>query len=170
MRWFLAAVATAGCAAMAAQFGAVPVLPALCYLAMIAVALSAIDVVEHRLPDEMTLPSYPVVVGLLAIPRDWERLEFALLGLAGAWAIYTLLAVIYRSGIGWGDVKLSGVLGLYLGWFGLRVFLVGLLAGFALAAVTGVALVAARRATWKTQLPYGPFMFAGVLAAVLIWG
>jgi leader peptidase (prepilin peptidase)/N-methyltransferase len=67
-------------------------------------------------------------------------------------------------------VKLSGVAGLYLGWFGARAFVTGLAGGFVLAAVAGLALIAAGRATRKTQLPFGPFILGGAVAAMLIFG
>jgi leader peptidase (prepilin peptidase)/N-methyltransferase len=171
----LAAGALACCAAMALRFGATPLLPALCFLAALAVPLTVIDIRERRLPDRLTLPSYPVALALLGIASLFIHngggiLLHALAGLAGAAVFYLLLALIYPAGLGWGDVKLSGVLGLYLGWFGLRVWVCGILGGFVLAGVTGVALIAARRATRKTQVPFGPFMLAGTLAAILVLG
>lgn len=159
---------------MAARFGFTPLLPALCFLVAIAVPLTVIDVREKRLPDRLTLPSYPAALALLGIaaifpPNGPARLEHALLGLAAAGAFYLLLAAIYPGGIGLGDVKLAGVLGLYLGWFGARVFLAGILGGFVLATVIGVALIATGRATRKTQLPFGPFMLAATMLAMLIF-
>ncbi|MBV9379058.1 MAG: hypothetical protein JOY82_21805 [Streptosporangiaceae bacterium] len=65
-------------------------------------------------------------------------------------------------------MKLAGVLGLYFGWCGARTFAAGLVGGFVLAAVFGVALIAAGRATRKTQLPFGPFMLAGAVGAILV--
>ena len=59
------------------------------------------------------------------------------------------------------------MLGLYLGWLGARTFVAGILGGFLLAAVYGVALMIARKASRKTQVPFGPFMLAGALAAIL---
>jgi leader peptidase (prepilin peptidase)/N-methyltransferase len=169
MRWAVAGAA-AGCGAMMLRFGFTALLPALCYLAVVAAPLTVIDIREHRLPDRLTLPSYPISVALLALPNGRDRLLSALVGLAVALAVYLALALVYPAGIGWGDVKLSGVLGLYLGWFGARAFVAGLAGGFVLAAVAGLALIAAGRATRKTQVPFGPFMLGGAMAAVLIFG
>jgi leader peptidase (prepilin peptidase)/N-methyltransferase len=155
---------------MMLRFGFTPLLPALCYLAVVAAPLTVIDIREHRLPDRLTLPSYPIALALLALPNGRDRLLSALVGLAVALAFYLLLALVYPAGIGWGDVKLSGVLGLYLGWFGARAFVAGLAGGFVIAAVAGLALIAAGRATRKTQVPFGPFMLGGAMAAVLIFG
>lgn len=172
------ATLTAGvacCAAMAARFGWTVLLPALCFLVLLGVPLTVIDIRQHRLPDRLTLPAYPAALALLGIAviymQNAQRLlTHALLGLAAALVFYLLLAVIYPAGIGFGDVKLAGVLGLYLGWFGARAFLAGLAGGFVLAAVFGIALIAAGRATRKTQVPFGPFMLAGAVGAILILG
>jgi leader peptidase (prepilin peptidase)/N-methyltransferase len=67
-------------------------------------------------------------------------------------------------------VKLSGLLGLYLGWLGLGALAAGLFLGYLFAAVAGLGLIATRRASRKSHLAFGPFLLAGALAAVLITG
>lgn len=101
------AAAGAGCAAMGLRLGPTPALPAFCFLAAVAVPLTIIDVREKRLPDALTLPSYPaaaVLLGLAAIfiPNGRWHFLHAILGLAAAGAFYVLLTVIYPAGIGWG--------------------------------------------------------------------
>ena len=157
------------------RFGASPVLPAFCYLAAVSVALAFIDVAHRRLPDVLTLPSYPVAIAALGVatpfvPRGAGHLIDAAIGLACASAFYLILALVYPVGIGWGDVKLSGLLGLYLGWVGLRALVIGVAAGFVLAAVAGLALIAAGKATGKSQLAFGPFMLAGSLTVIIAAG
>jgi prepilin signal peptidase PulO-like enzyme (type II secretory pathway) len=166
------ATTVAAFAAMGLRFGGSATLPAFCYLAAAAVALAFIDARVSRLPDPLTLTSYPVAAALLGVaaavlPHGPALFGHAVVGAAVALAFYLLLAVISPAGIGWGDVKLSGVIGLYLGWLGVRAFLAGLVGGFLLAAVVGVALITAGRASRKTQLPFGPFMLAAAVAAVL---
>jgi leader peptidase (prepilin peptidase)/N-methyltransferase len=68
--------------------------------------------------------------------------------------------------MGFGDVKLAGVLGLYLGWLGWAPLAVGTLAAFLLGGIVGVALMAGGRAGRKTALPFGPSMLAGALIAL----
>jgi leader peptidase (prepilin peptidase) / N-methyltransferase len=157
------------------RFGASPVLPAFCYLAAISVALAFIDVAHKRLPDLLTLPSYPVAIVALGVaapfvPHGGSHLVHATIGLVCAFAFYLILALVYPAGIGWGDVKLSGLLGLYLGWIGFDALVIGLAAGFVLAAVAGVALLATGRATRTSQLAFGPFMLAGALVVVIASG
>jgi leader peptidase (prepilin peptidase) / N-methyltransferase len=162
-------------AALALRLGASPALPAFCYLGAAGVALALIDTRCQRLPDLLTLPSYPaglVLLGIAALttPDGGRHFLTGLAGLAAAWLLFLAQALIYPAGIGWGDVKLSGLLGLYLGWLGVSTLLAGLILGYLLAAVAGLALLAARRATRKSQLPFGPFLLAGALAAILLSG
>lgn len=162
-------------AVMALRFWFSPVLPAAWYLAATGVALSVIDIRQHRLPDRLTLPSYPAALLLLGgagllLPGGLGRLAGAFAGMAVAGGFFLLLAFLQPTGIGWGDVKLSGVLGFYLGWFGTAALAAGLLGAFALAAVTGVALIVAGRATRKSHLPLGAFMLAAALAVIAAGG
>jgi len=99
-----------------------------------------------------------------------SHLIHAFIGLACASAFYLILALVYPAGIGWGDVKLSGLLGLYLGWIGPAALVIGLSAGFVLAAVAGVGLIVAGQATRKSQIAFGPFMLAGTLAVIACLG
>jgi leader peptidase (prepilin peptidase)/N-methyltransferase len=92
----------------------------------------------------------------------------ALLSGAAMYAVYFLLCFAYPAGMGFGDVKLAGVLGMYTGWLGWGNWAVGLFLGFFLGGVFGIALIAARRGGRKSAVPFGPFMLLGVLLAVLV--
>lgn len=158
---------------MAVRFGASPVLPAFCFLAAIGVALAFIDAGHRRLPDALTLLAYPVALALLgvaapAVSDGGRHFLVALIGLAAAWLLFLIQALIYPAGIGWGDIKLSGVLGLYLGWLGVGALVAGLFLGYLLAALAGLGLLAARRATRKSLLPFGPFLLVGTLIAIVL--
>lgn len=146
-------------------------LPAFLYLGAISVALAMIDIDAHRLPDAIVLPSYGVVAVLLLLPTalagDWHQLVRAVLGGAALFGWYLVLALIYPAGMGLGDVKLAGLLGTYLGWLGWGVLLAGGFLGFLLGGVVGVALMAVGRAGRKSAIPFGPFMLAGTLIAVV---
>src|SRR5260221_1406415 len=116
------------------RFGASPLLPAFCYLAAVGVPLAFIDARHRRLPDLLTLPSYPAALLLLGVaapfvPSGGRHLVYGLIGMAAVWLFFVLQAFIYPAGIGWGDVKLSGVIGLYLGWFGIGAVLAGIIGG-----------------------------------------
>lgn len=160
-------------AVMAVRFGLDAALPAFLYLAAIGVALWMIDLDVKRLPNAIVLPSYGVAGGLLTVAAaatgEWGSLLRAVLGMAALFGLYFLLALVYPAGMGFGDVKLAGVLGLYLGWLGWAEVVSGGFLGFLLGGVIGLALMAVRRAGRKSQIPFGPFMLAGALIAIL-WG
>ena len=148
-------------------------LPAYLYLGAIGVALAMIDVDVKRLPNMIVLPSYIVATTLLlgaaTVSGEWSNLLRALLGMTSLYVFYFLLALAYPAGMGFGDVKLAGVLGLYLGWLGWAELIAGGFLGFLFGGLVGGALMVAQRAGRKSQIPFGPFMLTGALAAIL-WG
>ena len=152
-------VTLATVAAVMARFGLNPQTPAFCYLAAAGVPLAFADVREHRLPNALTLPSYPASLLLLGVaapfvPGGTGRFVHALIGMAVAVVLFLLLLLASPAGLGMGDVKLAGPLGAYLGWLGATAFAAGLMAAWLLAAVTGLGLMTAGRASRKTQLPF----------------
>jgi leader peptidase (prepilin peptidase)/N-methyltransferase len=150
--------------------GLLPALPAYLYFVAIGIALALIDIDHHRLPNAIVLPSYPVVLTLLTIAaawqHDWSALLRALESGAVLYAFYFVLAFAYPAGMGFGDVKLAGILGVLLGYLSWSALLIGGFAGFLLGAVAGVAVMASGRGNRKTALPFGPFMIAGTLLAI----
>jgi leader peptidase (prepilin peptidase) / N-methyltransferase len=146
-------------------------LPAYLYLAAIGVALAMIDIDVHRLPNAIVLPSYAVVAVLLLVPAAldgrWDDLVRALLGGLVLFAAYFLLVFIHPAGMGFGDVKLAGVLGAYLGWIGWGALAVGAFLGFLLGGLYGALLLLLRRAGRKSAIPFGPFMLLGAVVGVL---
>jgi leader peptidase (prepilin peptidase)/N-methyltransferase len=159
-------------AAMAIRFGVDWVLPAYLYLAAVGLALALIDLDCKRLPDALTLPSYPVAAALLGgaalLGSESGSIVTALLGGAAMFAVYFALCFAYPAGMGFGDVKLAGVLGMYTAWLGWGAWAVGLFLGFFLGGVFGIALIAVKKGGRKTAVPFGPFMLLGVLIAVLV--
>ena len=142
------------------------------------VALALIDYDTKRLPDKLTLPTY--VVGIAALLSDsahsghWHPFVRALGGMAALFGFYLATRVIGgallgKTAMGLGDVKLSGVLGLLLAWFSWGALVVGAFAGFLVGAVGGIALIASGRGKLATKIPYGPYMLAGALVGIL-WG
>ncbi len=159
-------------ALLAWRFGLSWELPAYLYLGGVGIALAFIDLDTKRLPNVLVLPSYVVALVLLALPAlldaRWDDYLRALLGAVALFAFYFLLAFIYPAGMGFGDVKLAGVLGMYLGWLGWGAVIVGGFLGFFLGGLVGGALMVARKAGRKSAIPFGPFMVAGALIAVFV--
>jgi leader peptidase (prepilin peptidase)/N-methyltransferase len=143
------------------------------YLAAVSVALAAIDVGQHRLPNAIVLPSYAVGVLLLGLAAvlaaDWAQLARTIVSGLLLFAFYLVLALISPRGMGFGDVKLAGALGLFLGFAGWGTLVIGALAPFLLGGAFALFLLVARRADRKTSVPFGPWMLLGAWIAIL-WG
>ena len=141
------------------------VLAAFLYLAAISVALAMIDLDTHTLPNRVLLPAYPVAAVLLAaaalVAGEPERLITTVIGGAALFCLYLVLALISPGGMGLGDVKLAGVLGLYLGYLGWGPLLVGAFGAFLLGGVFGLLLLATRKAKRRSSIPFGPWMLLG---------
>ncbi|RIX31331.1 prepilin peptidase [Amnibacterium setariae] len=139
------------------------------YLAAISVVLAVIDLDTRRLPDRIVLPGYAVgaaLLGATAILRgDLAPLAVAGVGAAAAAGFFGLLHLL--GGMGLGDVKLAGVVGLFLGFLGVAQLTVGIAAGFAIGALVGVALIVLQRRSRKSTIPFGPWILAGAWVGVL---
>ncbi len=147
------------------------VLAAACWLAACAVPLACADLAVQRLPDPLTGAAYAGTAVLLlaaaAVGGPWSALVRALLGGLALAGFYLLLMVISPSGMSLGDVKLAASLGTLLAWFSWRLLLAGGFAGFLLGGVFAAALLVSRRAGRKQPIPFGPFMIAGAVLAVV---
>jgi leader peptidase (prepilin peptidase)/N-methyltransferase len=160
--------------AMGLRFGPSWALPAYLTFGAVAVVLAGIDL------DTMTLPRRIVYGGgiagaaLLALAAvasgQPSRLVDAAIGAAGAVAFLLALHLVSPRGMGFGDVRFAGLVGLHLGWLGLTEVPTGLFLGFALGAIVGVGWLALGGAAWRrTRIPFGPFLAAGALVTV-VWG
>jgi len=148
-------------------------LPAYLYLGAIGAALTLIDIDVHRLPDLIVLPSYPIVLVLLLVPTvvtgQWGALLRGLLAGLALFAGYLVLALVSPGGggLGLGDVKLAGVLGLLLGWLGWGPAIVSVLAAFVIGGVLAVILLVLRRASRSSHVAFGPSMILGAWVALM---
>jgi leader peptidase (prepilin peptidase)/N-methyltransferase len=146
-------------------------LPAYLYFTAAGIALALIDLACRRLPDAIVLPSYPVLAVLLIsgswIRHDWSSSLRALIGAAALYAFYCIAALAYRGGMGWGDVKLAGLLGGLLGYLSWNSLVVGSFAAFLLGGIVGLAMIAFRAGSRKSTIPFGPFMIVGAWIGLL---
>lgn len=154
------------------RLGLVPTLAAFGAFAVGAAVLVGVDLRLHRLPDRLTLSMSAAGLALLAmaagVDNAWPAVGRAVLGGVALLAVYLLLFLAVRSGLGAGDVKLAGVLGIHLAWLGWPTLVLGAFAGFLAGGLVSLAMLAARRATMATRLPFGPSMVAGALLAIAI--
>jgi len=158
---------------LAARVHPVLVLAAACWLAVCAVPLACTDFAVQRLPDPLTGAAYAGTVMLLllaaAVGGPWSALLRALLGGLALAGFYLLLILISPSGMSLGDVKLAASLGSLLAWFSWRLLIAGGFAGLCLGALAAGALLASRRVSREHLIPFGPFMIAGAVLAVIAW-
>jgi leader peptidase (prepilin peptidase) / N-methyltransferase len=158
--------------ALAAAVGLTPALPAFLFLAALAVPLALIDLAVLRLPDPLVGTALLGGVVLLTVAAAADGTPDPLLRAFAAAAVsgfaYVLLALVPGSQLGFGDVKLGAVLGLYLGWLGWFTVVAGLVLAPAVNLPFILGLLVARRAGRKTPVPYGPAMLAGAVAAVIL--
>lgn len=140
-------------------------------LAAVSIALSSIDLELRRLPNPIVLTAFAAGVVTLVpaalLTGQPERLLSAAVGAAASFAFYLVLALIGRGGMGMGDVKLAGVLGLYLGALGWEQLVVGVLAAFVTGAIAGAITLVARRSLRDRSLPFGPWMFVGAWIGII---
>lgn len=141
--------------------------PAYLYLAAIGIALALIDLDVHRLPDVIVLPSYAVMTALLLVDWNLHALLRAFEGAVALFAFFYLIAVVAKGAMGFGDVKLAGVLGGAMAYLSWGTLLTGAFLAFIVGSVVGVLLMSIGKAGRKTAIPFGPFMILGAVAAVL---
>jgi leader peptidase (prepilin peptidase) / N-methyltransferase len=155
--------------AVAWRVGPHPVVIAICALAALAPVLSMVDIAEQRLPNPLTIGSYPVLAAVLVIAAaftdDWPALLRAAIGFIALPAFYLSIAAFARGGFGAGDVKLAAAAGLVLGYRSITALTVGTMVALLCGALIGMAMIAARRAGAHTQTPYGPALLLGTLLA-----
>jgi leader peptidase (prepilin peptidase)/N-methyltransferase len=148
-------------------------LPAYLYLGAIGAALTLIDIDVHRLPDLIVLPSYPIAFVLLLVPTvvtgQWGSLLRAVLAGLAMYVFYLVMALVSPGGggLGLGDVKLAGVLGLLMGWLGWTPALVSVFAAFLAGGVVAMLLIVTRRAHRKSNIAFGPSMILGAWVALM---
>ncbi len=170
--WIVVLVTAGLFAGMALRFGESWVLPAFLVFSASLVALSVIDLRLQLLPNRIVFPLAlvsPVLLAVAAIlESDGDAFLRSLACGLGAFVVFTVLHLISPRSMGFGDVKLSFILGLYLGWLGAGETVLGLFLGFVYGAVIGLALLATKVRSRKDHIPFGPFLAAGALTAVLV--
>lgn len=165
---------------VAVRFGVSWSLPAFLYLAAIGIALALIDLDVRRLPDAIVLPSYPVLAVLLVLASwdpggepQWVSIGRAVAGGTGLFLLYGVLMVVREGAMGFGDVKLAGLLGAALAWLGWGAFTVGAFAGFLVGGLVSGVLMLTGRASLASRIPFGPWMLVGaslgVAAGEALW-
>jgi leader peptidase (prepilin peptidase)/N-methyltransferase len=139
-------------------------------LVPVSVALAVVDWRTRLLPTKVVAPAYVLTVVMVlvvfAITRDTDDLTRAGLGWLAAGGLFFVLWFIYPPWMGYGDVRLAGVLGIALGHLGWGPLLLGVWCGFLLGGIGG-SLLALLRIVERRAYPFGPFMLVGALVGIL---
>jgi prepilin signal peptidase PulO-like enzyme (type II secretory pathway) len=158
------------------RWGASAVVVPFLFLFAVLLVVSLIDLEHYRIPDRIVFPALGVSVGLITFvtlieDQPFDHVVNALIGAATYFVLLLIPHVIYPRGMGFGDVKLALLMGLFLGWMYLDVFygvtlimwalVIGCLLG--VAAGVGFALVRGRRA----EFPFGPALALGCVVVIL---
>jgi leader peptidase (prepilin peptidase)/N-methyltransferase len=135
------------------------------------VPLTIIDLRLQILPNRIVYPlagASVVLLGLVAlVDSQGDAYVRALLAGVAAFVAFCGLHLVAPGGLGFGDVKLSFVLGLYLGWLGWGELVLGVFLAFLYGAVVGIALIVTKVRSRRDAVPFGPFLAAGAMTAVL---
>jgi len=161
---------------MSIRFGDPLVTGAFCFFCAFIVAVSAIDLEHYRIPDRLVFPalviSVPGVV-LISLQKSLpEAIPRALLGSVTIFGILLIFHLITPRGMGFGDVKLGLVLGLFTGWLAGTVpqaaylAVVALLFGAVIGVVVGLGVALSKGR--KAAFPFGPALCTGAYLVVLL--
>jgi leader peptidase (prepilin peptidase)/N-methyltransferase len=180
MRWLWVELVTAAAfAELAVQYGESWALPPLLMLAASLITVSVIDLQVQRIPDRITFPTFvlsvPAIVVVSIVEDATDAIPAAFVGAAAYFFFLFVTHMIYPAGMGFGDVKLAAVMGLYLGWLGwtdalpiagpLRLVFYALMLGCVLGVVFGLGVqVATKR---RGAFPFGPALALGCYVVVL---
>jgi leader peptidase (prepilin peptidase)/N-methyltransferase len=172
-------VTVAAFAELAVQYGESWVLAPLLLLTACLVIVSVIDLQLQRIPDRITFPTFalsvPAIV-LVSVHEDTtDAITAAAIGAVAYFAFLFVTHMIYPAGMGFGDVKLAAVMGLYLGWLGwtpdmpvggpLQLVFYALMLGCVLGVVFGIAVQVATKE--RGAFPFGPALALGCYVVVL---
>lgn len=142
-------------------------------LVPVSVALAVVDWRTRLLPTWVIVRAFVTTVVLVVVAwllrgdlSDPDELVRAAIGCAAATGTFYVLWWVYPRGMGFGDVRLSGLLGLALAYLGWGELVVGIYSGFLLGGVIGGMLALLRRVDRKGY-PFGPFMLVGALVGIL---
>jgi leader peptidase (prepilin peptidase)/N-methyltransferase len=122
------------------------------------------------LPKKIVYPLTVLVAALLLLAAGatgkWHDLVIGIACAAGWFVVFFAMNLASPRFLGFGDVRLSLVLGLSLGWLGVGYVLLGFFAANLIGAVIGIALIATKRIERSNRIPYGVFLALGSALAV----
>lgn len=157
------------------RFGASAVVAPFCVLFASLLVVSVIDIQHYRIPDRIVFPTLALSLPLIVVVSfglgQPETIGYALVGAGAYFALLFIAHLVYPAGMGFGDVKLALVMGLFLGWIApdpiraVTLVLFALMIGCVLGVVVGGVLALVRRR--NAAFPFGPALAASTVLAVV---
>lgn len=133
------------------------------WIGLLAVPLTAVDLIHHRLPDALTLPAIPITVGVVALDAlrgHGSLLRAVVAGVVVGGLFYALVLLAPRA-MGRGDAKLAFTVGLALGAQSVAAVVLGVFLAFAFGSLVGLVGIATRRLALRSSIAFGPSMLLG---------
>jgi len=159
-------------ALLAWNYGLNPALGIMIFYACLFTVIFVIDLEHGLILNKVVYPSLVVALLLALLPRLWLT-QWIVTGIANAaiggaigFALFLLIAVISRGGMGWGDVKLAGLIGLATGF---PLVFLSIIMGAILGGIVAVAMVIAKKKQRRQTIPFGPFLAVAAMIT-LLWG
>jgi len=165
-------------ALLAWHFGLSVELGVMAFYASLFTVIFVIDLEQGLILNKVVYPGMVVALLLSLLPHSWLSQETwlttviqpsiasAALGGAIGFVIFLLIAFLSRGGMGWGDVKLAGLIGLATGF---PLVFLAIIMGAILGGIVAVALLIAKRRNFKGTIPFGPFLALAAMVT-LLWG
>jgi leader peptidase (prepilin peptidase)/N-methyltransferase len=167
-------IATAGTFALVTwTLGLTWTLPAFLALVTASAALTLTDVAAKRLPNRIVFPADAIGAVLLTVGAlldgDPGKLVGAAIGAVGYSGLLLIIHLIAPRGLGFGDVKLAVLLGMFLGYLSLWHVALGFFLAYLFGGLISIFLVVTRVRSMKDAIPFGPYMMVAAMVVVL-WG
>lgn len=160
-----AGIAAAIAVSAHSRFGWNVALVAFVFLAGVGAMLAVTDVRSQRIPNSILIPAYPIAIVLLAgacvTGAEPDAFVRAVVGGLASWLVHFVVCLAWPTALGFGDVKLAGLLGGYLAFADWATLVTGTLAAFVLAGLFSIALLSTRRASRQTSITFAPWMLLG---------
>jgi len=154
------------------HYGLSPALGIMAFYACLFIVIFFIDLEQGLILNKVIYPGMVVSLLLAIYPWPWltqsigMRVAYAALGGGIGFAIFLLIAIVSRGGMGWGDVKLAALIGLATGF---PLVFLAIIMGAILGGIVAVALVVAKKRKRRETIPFGPFLALATMVT-LLWG
>ncbi|NLL38756.1 MAG: prepilin peptidase [Clostridiales bacterium] len=146
-------------------FGPVPFLPVALALSTCLLTVAFIDLETYEIPDGLNI--FIVSVGTLwniyALIAGYDILLENIIGFFSVSVLLLIIAILSKGGMGGGDIKLSTVCGLILGW---QNMVLAICIASILGAVVMLPVFIIKKKERRTPIPFGPFMAAGIFISM----